>query len=233
MARVACALLFVMLLGVCPLLAPASAPDGVRARDGAASPGRVLRPEPADVPHAPAGTTPTRPSRSPAKQSSAPPVILSRATPPVAALVVPPIHSGLLASSAESAAPLPSMTPFGHLRPVPPLPSRPPRPRSTSLVSTRPSPLVPLYAGFATLQALDYHSTRRALADGSAYEANPLMRSIVKSPPAFIAVKAAATAGVIVVGEKLWKKNRTGAVLFMAGTTAAMAVVVGRNYAVR
>jgi hypothetical protein len=83
------------------------------------------------------------------------------------------------------------------------------------------------------LQALDYHSTRRALADGSAREANPLMRSIVNNPPAFIAVKAAATAGVIVLGERMWKKSRVGAVLFVAGTTAAMAVVVGRNYAVR
>lgn len=98
---------------------------------------------------------------------------------------------------------------------------------------SRPAPLVPLYASFAMLQALDYHSTRRALADGSAREANPLMRSIVKNPPAFIAVKAAATAGVIVLGERMWKKSRVGAVLFVAGTTAAMAVVVGRNYAVR
>jgi hypothetical protein len=31
----------------------------------------------------------------------------------------------------------------------------------------------------------------------------------------------------------MWKKNRAGAVLFVAGTTAAMAVVVSRNYAVR
>lgn len=100
-------------------------------------------------------------------------------------------------------------------------------------MSARPTLLVPLYASFATLQALDYHSTRRALADGSASEANPLMRSIVKNPPAFIAVKAAATAGVILAGEKMWKKNRVGAVLFVAGTTAATAIVVSRNYAVR
>src|SRR3954454_10364471 len=72
----------------------------------------------------------------------------------------------------------------------------PPRPAHPA---ARPAALVPLYASFATLQALDYHSTRSALADGSVREANPLMRSIVNSPPAFIAVKAAATAGVIVV----------------------------------
>jgi DhnA family fructose-bisphosphate aldolase class Ia len=108
-----------------------------------------------------------------------------------------------------------------------------PRRRGEAAEAGRPTPLVPLYASFATLQALDYHSTRRALADGSAYEANPLRRSIVKNPPAFIAVKAAPTAGVIVVGEKMWKKNRVGAVLFVAGTTAAMGVIVGRNYAVR
>jgi hypothetical protein len=31
----------------------------------------------------------------------------------------------------------------------------------------------------------------------------------------------------------MWKKNRVGAVLFVAGTTAATAVIVGKNYSVR
>jgi len=92
---------------------------------------------------------------------------------------------------------------------------------------------VPLYAGFATLQALDYASTTRALASGGAHEANPMMRSIVNSPPAFIAVKAAATAGVIVAGERMWKKNRVAAVIFVAAMNGAMTAVVARNYSVR
>ncbi|PYR93215.1 MAG: hypothetical protein DMF84_09465 [Acidobacteria bacterium] len=114
---------------------------------------------------------------------------------------------------------------------VPAVPTAPGAPLAPKV--SRPAALVPLYAGFATLQALDYASTMRALANGAGAEANPMMRSIVKNPPAFIALKAAATAGVIVVGEKMWKKNRVGAVLFVAGANAAMAIAVGRNYAVR
>ena len=114
---------------------------------------------------------------------------------------------------------------------VPAVPTAPGAPLAPKV--SRPAALVPLYAGFATLQALDYASTMRALANGAGAEANPMMRSIVKNPPAFIALKAAATAGVIVVGEKMWKKNRVGAVLFVAGANAAMAIAGGRNYAVR
>jgi hypothetical protein len=97
----------------------------------------------------------------------------------------------------------------------------------------RPSVLVPLYVGFATLQGMDYHSTSRALAGGAGREANPMMRKIVGNRPAFIAVKAATSAGVILVGERLWKKNRVGAVVFMAIANGAMAAVVARNYSVR
>jgi hypothetical protein len=93
--------------------------------------------------------------------------------------------------------------------------------------------LPPLYTSFAALQGLDYVSTRRALASGAAREANPMMGAIVKNRPAFIAVKAAATAGMIVAGEKMWKKNRVAAVLFVAGANAAVAAVVVRNYRIR
>jgi len=97
----------------------------------------------------------------------------------------------------------------------------------------RPSVLVPLYVGFATLQGMDYHSTSRALASGAGREANPMMRTIVRNRPAFIAVKAAASAGVILVGERLWKRNRVGAVVFMVVANGAMAAVVAKNYSVR
>jgi hypothetical protein len=100
-------------------------------------------------------------------------------------------------------------------------------------IQHRPSALIPLYASFATLQALDYASTTRALESGRGTEANPVMRSIVKSPPAFIAVKAAATAGVIVAGEKMWRKNRVAAVIFVAAANGAVAAIVARNYSVR
>jgi hypothetical protein len=94
----------------------------------------------------------------------------------------------------------------------------------------RPATLAPLYVSFATLQILDAHSTSRALDRGS-YEVNPMMKGIAGNQFALFAVKAAGTAGVVVVSEKMWKKNRVAAVVFMVATNAAMAAVVQNNYA--
>jgi hypothetical protein len=223
MARIACALILVVVLGVCPLVAPGLV------RVPSMGPAPVL-----DVPHPPARTAPA--SMSPARRSpgvskrSARTLIPSRSTASAAPLVEAPTSVVFVGT-----APAPVALALARLAPVAPLAPLAPRAPfalSAPRAALRPAPLVPLYASFATLQGLDYASTRRGLANGGR-EANPLMRSIVKHPPAFIAVKAAATAGVIVAGEKMWKRNRVGAVLFVAGTTAAMAVVVGRNYAVR
>jgi hypothetical protein len=93
----------------------------------------------------------------------------------------------------------------------------------------RPSALVPLYVSFSTLQVLDTHSTSRALSRGAA-EANPLMKGIARSEIGMAAVKAAGTAGVIYASEKMWKKNKKAAVIFMVATNAAMAWVVQHNY---
>src|SRR5262245_2895082 len=93
----------------------------------------------------------------------------------------------------------------------------------------RPGALVPLYASFATLQALDAHSTARAL-DQGAVEANPMMKGLAGNPTALLAVKAAGTAGVIFASEKMWKKNRAAAVFFMVTANSAMAWVVQNNY---
>ena len=92
----------------------------------------------------------------------------------------------------------------------------------------RPGALVPLYASFGALQILDARSTLQAL-DRGGVEANPAMKGIVSHPVAFFAVKAAATTGVIVATEKMWKKNRTAAVIFMVATNSAMAWVVQHN----
>ena len=96
-------------------------------------------------------------------------------------------------------------------------------------VKRRPAALMPLYVSFASLQALDTHSTRRALARG-ATEANPLMRGIAGNTAGMLAVKAAATAGVVYAGEKIWKRNKAGAVLFMVAANSALALVVQHNY---
>ncbi|HSC28714.1 MAG TPA: DUF5658 family protein [Vicinamibacterales bacterium] len=93
----------------------------------------------------------------------------------------------------------------------------------------RPSSLVPLYVSFAALQALDVHSTRRAIERGGV-EANPVMKGLAGNSAGLLAVKAAGTAGVIYVSEKMWKKNRTAAVIFMVAANSAMTWVVQHNY---
>ena len=93
----------------------------------------------------------------------------------------------------------------------------------------RPDTLLPLYLSYATLQALDIHSTMRAL-DRGAVEANPLMKNLTASPASLVAVKAAGAAGVLYTTEQLWKKNPTAAVMFMIAANSAMAWVVQHNY---
>ena len=98
--------------------------------------------------------------------------------------------------------------------------------------SKRPASLIPMYASFALLQGLDYHSTTSAVSSGAGREGNPVMGSVVGNKGAFLALKAASTAGVVLMGEKLWKKNRAGAIVFMAVANGVMASVVAHNYSV-
>jgi len=97
---------------------------------------------------------------------------------------------------------------------------------------TRPASLIPMYVTFGALQALDFQSTRRALANGSGREANGIMEPIAEHPAAFLAVKAGATAATIFATERIWKKNRVGAIVFIAVANSAMAAVVAHNYSV-
>ena len=142
------------------------------------------------------------------------------------AIPVAPAPVALVAPLAP--APLAPVAPVAPVAPALVAPVAPVAP-----VLRRPTPLIPLYASFATLQALDYTSTARALSSGSGSEANPVMRSIAGSRAAFIAVKAGAAAGVILAGEKMWKKNRAAAVIFVAAMNGAVAAIVARNYTVR
>ena len=93
----------------------------------------------------------------------------------------------------------------------------------------RPRALVPLYLSFATLQVLDAHSTRRALGRG-AVESNPLMKGVAGNSTALLAVKAAGATGVIFATEKMWRKNKGAAVLFIVAANLGMAWVVQHNY---
>jgi hypothetical protein len=103
--------------------------------------------------------------------------------------------------------------------------------RSVTPASTRPTPLMSLYASLATLQALDVASTRMGLKAG-AIEANPLVSGLAGSPMALTAVKAGVTGAMIYASERMWKKNRKAAVLTMIGLNAAYGVVVAHNYGV-
>ena len=89
--------------------------------------------------------------------------------------------------------------------------------------------LVPRYVSFGVLQALDVHSTMRALNNG-AVEANPLMKGVAHQPAAFMAVKAGAGATTIWLSHRLAKKNKVAAMLLMAGVNSAYAMVVAHNY---
>ena len=88
-----------------------------------------------------------------------------------------------------------------------------------------------LYATYGTFQALDVHSTLKALDNGGA-EGNPLVRTVAESPAGLIAVKAASTAGFVYVVERLRKKNRTAAFVLAIGVTSLQAYVVAHNYGI-
>ena len=89
--------------------------------------------------------------------------------------------------------------------------------------------LTSLYAGLAGLQAYDVYSTTKAIKLG-AVEMNPLMRSTVGNRAAFIGLKAAMTAGPIVVAERMWRSRRPlAAIAVMAVSNGMMAFVARHN----
>jgi hypothetical protein len=94
---------------------------------------------------------------------------------------------------------------------------------------SRPRALGGLYVSFATLQALDAHSTITAVRAGRA-EANPLIQPLADRPGVLIAVKAATAAGTIALSERLWRKHRAAAVLLMVAANVGYAAVVAHNY---
>ena len=94
----------------------------------------------------------------------------------------------------------------------------------------RESRLAPaLYSGFVALQALDTHSTLRAI-DAGHVEQNPMMRWSTSHPVAFISMKAAATAGTVYFAEKIRKKHPKGAVVFITAINAVYTAIVLHNY---
>jgi hypothetical protein len=101
--------------------------------------------------------------------------------------------------------------------------------RPTVPAPERPKALIPLYVSFGTLQAIDVHSTARALERG-AVESNPIMKGFAGNTASLTAVKVGGAAVAIYATERLWKRNRAAAIGFMVAANAGMAWVVQHNY---
>jgi len=140
-------------------------------------------------------------------------------------LVTPAVLLTVRAADADAAS---AEVPPAPLTPATALPSRGAADFSHL---TRPSVLPALYVATAVTQALDAHSTLLALRAG-AQEANPFMRGTTTRPGAFLALKAGTAAGTILLAEKLWSRNRGGAIAAMVALNAVTSVIVAHNYAV-
>ena len=92
----------------------------------------------------------------------------------------------------------------------------------------RPAVLVGLYTSFVALQIGDAVSTFKALENGGV-EANPAMKGLTSNKGAMFAMKAGASLGTIYLAEKLWKKNRTAAIVTMVVMNGAYAAIVAHN----
>jgi hypothetical protein len=95
----------------------------------------------------------------------------------------------------------------------------------------RPALLPAMYAGFVATQAWDIYTTSAALKNG-ARERNPIAASFAGNDAKMLGFKAATTATTIFFVERMWKRNRVGAVVLLAavnGATAAVAMHNARN----
>jgi len=98
--------------------------------------------------------------------------------------------------------------------------------------SARPKSLTPLCAVYGALQALDVHSTLRAL-DAGAREGNPIFAPVLPgSSSALIASKAATTAGIFWLTDRLRRQHPRAAVWTMILLDSAYVTVIANNYAV-
>jgi hypothetical protein len=93
----------------------------------------------------------------------------------------------------------------------------------------RPGALPAMYAASVALQGYDAYSTLTALKAGGV-EANPMMKTLTKSPAAFIAIKAGTAALSIMAAENMWKSgHKAAAIGVMVASNIAMSVVAANN----
>jgi hypothetical protein len=116
-----------------------------------------------------------------------------------------------------------------QVRPEGDLADRPPLSHISALPTERPRLLIPLYVSFAALQAMDAHSTLKAVSAGHV-ELNPLVAPSSRNAAAMAAMKVAVTTAVIVGMEKVWRHNRVAAVAAMIAVNGAYAAIVSHNY---
>jgi hypothetical protein len=104
------------------------------------------------------------------------------------------------------------------------------RPSARSHDEHREGTLLPaLYVGFGVLQALDAHSTTRAVGAGHR-ERNPVMAPFAGNTGAMLAVKAATTAGTVYMAHRLARRHRLAATVLMIAMNGAYAAIVAANY---
>ena len=92
----------------------------------------------------------------------------------------------------------------------------------------RPAILPALYVTLGAMQVWDVYSTRAAIGAG-AREANPTAAAFSRNAGALLGLKAATTAGTILFAERMWKKNKVGAVVMLVAINGATAAVSMHN----
>lgn len=109
----------------------------------------------------------------------------------------------------------------GVIVPMAPMSDYSPRP-------DRPAILPALYATLGVMQAWDIYSTRAAMQAG-AREANPTAAPFTGNVVSMLGMKAATTVGTIFFAERMWKKNKVGAVIMLVAINGATAAVSMQN----
>jgi hypothetical protein len=90
----------------------------------------------------------------------------------------------------------------------------------------RPLALSALYGSYGALAVADFVSTRKAIAAG-ATEMNPVVGTGANAR--MVLVKTAGASMSIYFAERMWKKNKVGAIVTMAVVNGISAAVVARN----
>lgn len=92
----------------------------------------------------------------------------------------------------------------------------------------RPAILPALYVTLGVMQAWDIYSTRAAINAG-AREANPSAAPFSRNTASMLGLKAATTVSTLFFAERMWKKNRVGAVVMLIAINGATAAVSMHN----